>query len=36
MIPAFSEINGEWNAISSTRKDSPRTAAMKSGMRPVM
>ena len=36
MIPAFSEISGEWKASSRSRNESPTTPAMNSGMRPFM
>ena len=35
-MPAFSEISGEWKATSSSRKDSPTTPTMNTGMRPFM
>ena len=36
MIPALSEISGEWKATSRSRNESPTTPAMNSGMRSVM
>ena len=36
MIPALSEIKGEWKATRSSRKESPRTPMMKIGMWSVM
>jgi hypothetical protein len=36
MIPAFSEISGEWKATSRSRNERPITAPTKSGSFPFM
>ena len=36
MIPALSEIRGEWKATSSSRNERPTTPMMNTGMRPFM